>query len=93
MVEDGGTGDVVNDDGNVRISDVTWDKTAETFLSSGVPELEANGLLIVGDRLGYKVDSDGGLGQSLSGRGLGDNVVFAFERIVVEAVDDRCFAD
>ena len=40
---------------------ITWNQAFESLLPGGVPELEAAGVLLMGDIFADKVDSDGGL--------------------------------
>ena len=49
------------ENGTNGIFEVAGDETSVAFLAGGVPELEAAGVLLMGDIFADKVDSDGGL--------------------------------
>lgn len=53
-------GDIIDDNGHRGIANVVGDEGLESLLASGVPELEADGLLLEEDVLGDEIDADGG---------------------------------
>ena len=54
-------GDVVDDDGDRRISDVGRNERPEALLAGCVPQLKADGPVLQVHRLGQEVDADGRL--------------------------------
>ena len=75
-----GVGDVIDDDGDGRVSNVGRDETPEPLLTGRVPQLQPDRSVLQVHRLGEEVDADGGL-------------VGVVERVVHEPGDEGRLAD
>ena len=54
-----GVGDVIDDDGDGRVSNVGRDETPEPLLTGRVPQLQPDRSVLQVHRLGEEVDADG----------------------------------
>lgn len=58
-----GAADIVDEHAEVGVLEVAGDEALEALLPSGVPDLQAVGLVAMDEVLDQEVDADGGLGD------------------------------
>lgn len=87
-VEGGYAGDIDDDEGAFGIFEVVGDEGAESLLTCGVPELQAEVLAPVGDILDEEIDADGRLDQWMGTLLDSSNISFTYFSMMLDFPTD-----